>query len=169
VKAIALTLRSRDDGAEMIAELVWENGRTQVVEAVPAIADDLHRLISVGLVEWVGPSGSRQRRHTSSTDVAFLERLADYFGRQSGFVVKLVERQVSDAAVKKLSPKQPIVRGATHNRTRQAEVIAKSMHSATNLPANRVLSIHSGPSNSERRAFYRRVFESTKANSHERN
>jgi hypothetical protein len=169
VKAIALTLRSRDDGAEMIAELVWENGTTQLVAAVSAIADDLRRLISVGLVEWVGPNGSRQRRHTSSADVAFLERLADYFGRQSGFVVKLVEQQVSYAVVKKLSPRQPIVGGGAYNRGRQAEVIARSMHSATELPANRVLSIHSGPSNSERRAFYRRVFEAAKANSHERN
>ena len=171
MNTITLTLRSRDDGAELIAELVWENGRPRVVHATPAIAVDLERLISVGLVEWVGERGSRERRHTASTDTTFLERLGGYFARQSGFVIKLVERQVIQAVTRKLRPKRAVVRGAVYivNGTHQPDLIAEGFDRATHLPANAVRSVPAGLSTSRRRAVYRGLFESAKADSHERN
>jgi hypothetical protein len=159
MKTISLTLRSRDDGAEKIAELVWENGTVNVVDAVPVIVDDLDRIISVGLVEWVGTPGSRERRHTPSTDPRFLERLGDYFARQSAFAIKVVERErvanrdpaFEQATVRRLAGLAVYVVQRLH----QMAVINESIVRATRLPANRVLSTQWGTS--QRRAVLRRA------------
>jgi hypothetical protein len=169
VKTVTLTLRSRDDGAEKIAELVWENGNARVVGSVETIADDLHRLIEVGLVEWIGEPGARQRRHTPSVDASFLERLGDYFARQSGFAIKLVERHVD---LKIVRASTPLVRGAVYivRRAHHLDAIFATMQRPNQLQANPMLLSQLGPSGSQRRAIYHRgLFQSFKANSHERN
>ena len=171
MKTISLTLRSRDDGAEKIAELAWANGKVIVVEAVPAIAADLDRMISTGLIEWVGTAGSRERRHTPSTDGSFLERVGEYFGRQSGFLIKLVERESAEV------PHRP----HKHVNTRrviygpvviQITTFTDSMSHAIHLPANQVLSVNRGLSRKEQRQALSAVREGAanrQASGHERN
>lgn len=168
MKTISLTLRSRDDRAETIAELTWEQGKARVIEATPAIAQDLARLISTGLIEWVGLPGARERRHTLPADPLFLERLADYFARQSGFGIKLVERvrAATFSRVASSAPKQ--VRGASYmvNRSHEPEVIVRSMNRAAQLRANRTVSLRPGPNTEPRETVYRGFLVRTRRASH---
>jgi hypothetical protein len=159
VKTISLTLRSRDDRAEKIAELKWEQGEVRIIEATRVIIPDLERLISIGLIEWVGSAGSRERRHTLPTDTLFLDRLGDYFARQSGFAIKVAERVTLDM-FREFSPAPRQVRGVMYGAiymvkgSYELAAIVRSETLAAELPANQTVSTHLWSSSEQREATY---------------
>lgn len=85
---IMLTIRSRD-AVDCIAELSWSEGRARLISAAAVVRSELEELISEGLSEWVGVASEAHPRMTFSSDARFLERLAGYLRRQSGFLIEL--------------------------------------------------------------------------------
>jgi hypothetical protein len=89
---IVLRLRSRD-GSDLLADLSWSEGHTQILAAAETLKPELEQLILEGLSEWTGADTDPHLRITASTESQFLERLGAFLRRQFGFLVEVQRDQ----------------------------------------------------------------------------
>jgi hypothetical protein len=100
------TLKIRSDRGELLAELVWQSGRTSATLVKPSLMQAVQRWISDGVKQWVGEGDDARPLWTRSTDPEFLVRLEEHLAHQFPFrlSVRQEEREIPVHSHRVLGP-----------------------------------------------------------------
>jgi hypothetical protein len=96
MKVVTLRVRSRD-AADLLGVVTWRDGGVTIETERPAFRAALQPWVDGGLVELVGEPPGQRTRETPATDPSFLERVAEYLQRTTGFITHLHEREIAPA------------------------------------------------------------------------
>jgi hypothetical protein len=93
MRTVSLRVRSRD-AADLLGVMTWREGAVTVETDHLTFRKALQSWVDNGLSELVGEPPTQQPRETPATDPRFLERVAEYLQRTTGFITHLHEREI---------------------------------------------------------------------------